>query len=126
MALIDDRLARHRHALAGGQLEATLQADADFHHSLLTLCGMKGVWPVVAHARDLHQRVRAIAVPELQSGQQALQDHMHIAQAIREGDADKATELMGQHLRHNESLTRKIASLHPDYFEEEPGADRLP
>jgi len=52
--LIDECLARHRQALARGQLEQTMQADADFHHSLLTLCGMEGVWPVVANARDLH------------------------------------------------------------------------
>jgi DNA-binding GntR family transcriptional regulator len=125
-ALIDHCLARHRCALAAGELENTMQADADFHHSLLTLCGMEGVWPVVAHARDLHQRVRAIAVPELQSGHQALQDHLQIVHALRSGDAAQATLMIGRHLQHNETLTRKIADLHPDYFEEEHDADRLP
>lgn len=126
LELIDECLARHRRALAAGQLEETMQADADFHHSLLTLCGMEGVWPVVAHTRDLHQRVRAIAVPELQSGHQALQDHLQIVHALRSGDAAQATLMMGRHLRHNETLTRKIADLHPDYFEEEHDAHRLP
>lgn len=126
LASIDVSLASHRQALAGGKLEETMQADADFHHNLLALCGMEGVWPIVAHARDLHQQVRAIAVPELQSGQQALQDHLQIADALRGGDAAQATTMMGRHLQHNETLTRKIADLHPDYFEEEPDADQLP
>ena len=118
---IDACLARHVQALETGPLENILQADADFHRTLLMLCGMGGVWSVVAHARDMHQRVRAIALPELQSGHQALQDHTQIAHALRQGDAAQATALMAQHLQHNETLTQKIAELHPEYFDDEAG-----
>jgi len=110
-------LARQEQALQDEDLEATMRADEDFHRGLLTLCGMEGVWPVVAQARDLHQRIRAIAVPELQSGLKALSDHRAILEALRAGDVERAVRCISEHVRHNEALTRRIAALHPDYFD---------
>ena len=118
---LEARIERQAAALQAQDLEATMRADEDFHRALLGLCGMDGVWPVVAQARDLHQRVRAIAVPELQSGQQALQDHRAIVAALRSQDVQRATGEMAAHLQHNEMLTQQISRLHPDYFE--PGSD---
>lgn len=101
-----------------------MAADARFHAGLLELCGLSGVWPVVAQARDLHQRVRAIAVPELRSGRQALADHRAIVKALRAGAAPAAADAVARHLAHNIELARRIAQHHPDYFEDDPDADR--
>ena len=121
-----DRCIEVQHeALHDGKLEAIMQADAQFHRSMLDLCGMGAVWPVVAQARDMHQRIRAIAVPELQSGQQALADHRAIVQALRKYDGEAAIAEMARHLRHNEVLVQKIADLHPEYFEGQANVDRI-
>lgn len=117
-------IAEQAVALRAGDLEATMAADARFHAGLLELCGLSGVWPVVAQARDLHQRVRAIAVPELRSGRQALADHRAIVKALRAGEAPAAVDAVARHLAHNTELARRIAQHHPDYFEDEPDADR--
>lgn len=122
---LDQCIDAQRQALQVQDLEAVMQADEAFHRSLLDLCGMAGVWPVVAQARDMHQRVRAIAVPELQSGEQALADHHAIVKALRLGDSSTAIQETGRHLHHNELLVRSIAALHPEYFEGEPDADRI-
>ena len=122
---LEQCIETQRKALEAQDLEAVMQADAAFHRSLLDLCGMAGVWSVVARARDMHQRVRAIAVPELQSGEQALADHRAIVQALRVGDGLAAIRETGSHLQHNELLVRKIAALHPEYFEGDPDADRI-
>lgn len=122
---LDACIALQSHALKEQQLEATLNADAQFHRTLLDLCGMGAVWPVVAQARDMHQRVRAIALPELQSGQQALSDHRAIVRALRKGDAQAAVAALALHLRHNEVLVQKIAQLHPEYFEGPADVDRI-
>lgn len=116
-------LQRHQHALAVKDLEATMRADEDFHRALLNLGGIEGVWPVVAHARDLHQRIRAMALPELQSGEKAVQDHSAILDALRNGETERAVQLVGAHVQHNEVLTRRIAALHPEYFEGATDAD---
>lgn len=119
-------LIRQQQALAKQDLEATMHADEAFHRTLLSLGGMPGVWPVVAQARDLHQRVRALAVPELQSGDKAVADHQAILEALRSGDAEAAVRLVGAHVQHNEALTRRIAALHPDYFDVEGDPDADP
>jgi DNA-binding GntR family transcriptional regulator len=106
---LQECLLRHEEALQSEDLEATLLADQDFHRGLLALCGMQ--------ARDLHQRVRAIAVPELQSGRKALNDHRAILSALQAGDVEAAVRCISEHVQHNNVLTRRIAALHPDYFE---------
>lgn len=121
---LDACIDRQAVALEAKDLDATMRADEDFHRTLLGLCGMDGVWPVVAQARDLHQRVRAIAVPELQSGQQALQDHRAIVAALRSQDVHRATQEMAAHLQHNDALTQQISQLHPDYFERDADVER--
>ena len=117
-------LARQTQALQNHDLEATLRADEDFHRELLELCGLGGVWPVVAQARDLHHRVRAIALPELRSGLKAISDHQAILDALRSGDPERAVSCVSEHVRHNEVLARDIAALHPDYFVGDLDADQ--
>lgn len=111
-----DCIKQQATALAAQDTEAMMRCDEAFHRALLGLCGMQGIWPIVAQARDMHQRVRAIALPELHSGGQALRDHRAILKALRLNDVELATREMGSHLHRNEILTGQIAALHPDYF----------
>jgi DNA-binding GntR family transcriptional regulator len=112
-------IAQQEDAMVLGDLDTQMRSDERFHQALLAQCGLQGVWPIVAQARDMHQRVRAIALPELDTGTQAVQDHRGIVEALRVHDVDAATQRMATHLRKNESLTVQIAALHPDYFERE-------
>jgi len=123
IAALEASMQRQAQALAAGDLEATMRADEDFHRSLLHSCGLDGVWPIVAQARDMHQRTRAIAVPELQSGEQAVADHHAIVAGLRERDPVAALQAMSRHLARNHTLTLRVAALHPDYFEPEPGEE---
>lgn len=122
---LDQCIQAQKVALNAQDLESIMQADATFHRTLLELSGMGAVWPIVAQARDMHQRVRAIAVPELLSGAQALKDHRAIVLALRRHDGALAIRKIESHLKHNAVLVQKIADRHPDYFEKDPHADRL-
>jgi DNA-binding GntR family transcriptional regulator len=122
LAALEASMQRQSQALAAGDLEATLRADEDFHRSLLHICALDGVWNIVAQARDMHQRTRAIAVPELQSGEQAVADHRAIVAGLRQRDPQAALQAMSRHLARNHMLTMRVAALHPDYFEEETAA----
>ena len=106
-------------AIARRDIAAALDADTRFHHALVVACGHRGVWRVVEEARDLHHRMRAIAVPELGSAAQAIRDHRAIAKALRDGDQARALDAMNAHLARNFALARTIARKHPDYFEGE-------
>jgi DNA-binding GntR family transcriptional regulator len=123
IAALEASIERQAQALAAGDLEATMRADEDFHRSLLHSCGLDGVWSIVAQARDMHQRTRAIAVPELQSGEQAVADHQAVVAGLRERDSQLALPAMSRHLARNHTLTLRVAALHPDYFEAEEGDD---
>ncbi|MFO1317242.1 MAG: GntR family transcriptional regulator [Burkholderiales bacterium] len=103
-------------AAAAGDVAAALVADSRFHRALVDACLLPGVWHVVAQARDLHHRIRAIAVPELGSARQAIADHRALVRAVRAGDVALAQARMAAHLARNLSLARTIATRHPDYF----------
>ncbi len=111
-AIVDEQAA----AAAEGDVAPTLAADSRFHRALVEASGLPGVWEVVAQARDLHHRIRAIAVPELSSARQAIADHRAIVRAVRGGDAAQAQARMAAHLTRNLALARTIAARHPDYF----------
>lgn len=120
---LDQCIQAQKTALNANDLEAIMLADANFHRTLLELSGMGAAWHIVAKARDIHQRVRAIAVPELHSGEQALKDHRAIVLALRQQDCTLVIRKIESHLKHNAVLVRKIAARYPDYFEREPHVD---
>jgi len=120
---LEASMERQTQALSAGDLEATMRADEDFHRTLLHSCALDGVWPIVAQARDMHQRTRAIAVPELQSGEQAVADHRAVVAGLRARDPAQALLAMSRHLQRNETLTMGVAALHPDYFDAQENDD---
>jgi len=103
-------------AVAARDTPAALDADTAFHRALVDAAGLPGVWDVVARARDLHHRLRAIAVPEENSAPRAIADHRAIVRALRAGDGEAAARRMAAHLARNLALARAIARRHPDYF----------
>lgn len=113
-------LRGHATLVKGNDTAAALEADTTFHRTLVEAGGLPGVWEVVARAREMHQRVRAIAVPELRSARRALAEHREVVKALRTGDADAAEQAMAAHLGRNLVLARELAALHPDYFETSP------
>ena len=115
-------VAEQAAAIGAGDIARALDADTRFHHALVAASGLEGVWSVVAEARDLHHRIRAIAVPELGSAAQAIRDHRAIVRAVRGGDAVRAARAMTKHLERNLALARTIAVRHPGYFDDPPPA----
>jgi DNA-binding GntR family transcriptional regulator len=103
-------------AIAEGDNAAAMDADARYHRALVEASGLPGVWDAVARARDLHHRIRAIAVPELGSARQAIADHRAIARALRAGNEALARQRMAAHVARNLDLARTIAVRHPGYF----------
>lgn len=111
-AIVDAQAA----AVAARDTPAALDADTAFHRALVEASGLPGVWDVVARARDLHHRLRAIAVPQTGSAPRAIADHRAIVRALRAGDGAAAGARMGAHLARNLALARAIARRSPDYF----------
>lgn len=113
----------HAAAVDAGDDAAGFAADERFHRALVEASGLPGVWDVVARAREMHQRIRAIAVPELGSARAAVAGHRAVVRALRSGRADAARAAMARHLARNQALAREIARRHPDYFADADPAD---
>jgi DNA-binding GntR family transcriptional regulator len=107
---------RHADAVDAGDVARGLDADTAFHRALVDASGLPGLWDVVARARELHHRIRAIAVPTLHTGAQAVADHRGIVSALKRGDPDRAERALAAHLARNVALARTIAVRHPGYF----------
>lgn len=111
---------RQGEAVDAGDVTAGLDADTEFHRTLVEASGLPDVWSVVERARELHHRIRAIAVPTLNSGPQAVADHRRVIAALRRGDAERADRALSLHLSRNVTLARTIAARHPAFFVPEP------
>jgi len=112
---------RHEDALVARDIERALQCDTEFHRVLVEASGLPGVWEVVAQAREMHQRIRAIAVPKLGTGKQAVADHRSIVSALQRSDSAAAERAVTRHLARNVALAREIALLQPSYFDKSGG-----
>jgi len=111
-----DTIFEQERAMHAGNIAETLRADESFHRQLFDYAGMPGIWPLILQVRDLHHRVRAIAVPELGSAKNAIIDHRSILAALRQGNGDAAERAMRKHLGRNLDLAKEVARLYPEYF----------
>ena len=112
-AIVDEQEA----AVDAGDVRAAMEADTRLHRALVEAAGLPGVWDVVSRAREMHQRIRAIAVPELGTARAAVGEHRRIVRALKAGHAATARSAMAAHVRRNLALAEEIARRHPDYFE---------
>ena len=122
VAALDEIVRQHARALQDGDVRRALDADTAFHRALVDANGLPGVWEVVERARELHHRIRAIAVPELRTGRRAVAEHRRVADAIRSGAQARAESALCAHLAQNVALAREIARRHPAYFVAAPAA----
>jgi DNA-binding GntR family transcriptional regulator len=118
LARLRSCLGEHRAAIDAGDHEATMAADDRFHWLLLCVAGRPGVWPIVRDVRDQLRRVRALALPRLRSGSDALAQHRRVVDALARGDVAGAVDLLRDHMSANGSVVARLAQLHPGYFTE--------
>ncbi len=115
---LQNLVTRQYAAVVRGDVEEGLRKDEDLHRSLIVLSGHPGAWEPVRQARAHMERVRRVAIPELQSNLKAAQQHQRIAAALVAGDtASLVAELQG-HIRLIEGFIDGIAQRYPQYFED--------
>ncbi len=107
---------QQRMALQQGDREGSLAADEDLHRKIMELSGHASAWEVVRQARTHLERLRRLANAELGGSEEALGYHEKIAQAIVDGDAKAAVQLLRSHIRQIEGFIGRIAELHAGYI----------
>lgn len=103
------------HYLASGENEKLWPLDNEFHHMLFAIAGKEQTHAMLSGFTIHFDRVRSmslIAVKELKT----VGDHRAIAQAVADGDAERAKRVMAEHLERFRVDERSLRERFPGYF----------
>lgn len=115
---LHELVRRQRAAVDRGDVEEGLRKDEDLHRGLILLSGHPGAWESVRQARAHMERVRRVAIPQLQSNTKAAEQHERIATALVAGNARELVAELQGHIRLIEGFVDGIAERFPQYFEQ--------
>lgn len=92
-------LTRGRAAAQGGDINAMVEADLDFHHAIYAAAGNPFIGQTAQpHWQHLRRAMGAVLAHQPQRAS-IWDEHQAIAQAIAQGDAEQAARLSEQHAR---------------------------
>jgi GntR family transcriptional regulator, rspAB operon transcriptional repressor len=115
-AQLQTLLETQQEASLRGDYASHLQADEDLHQCILELAGHPHAWPALRLARTGMNRVRHLAISAVGSHRIAINQHQLIVDAILQGNAAGARELMHEHIRSPLGFLDVIAQHHPQYI----------
>jgi len=110
-------LDKQREAVTAGQRHEFHLLDLAFHEILLDAIDLPRVKEIVAISRSALDRARQLLASPRRHAQ-TLEEHVHIFEAIRDGDPEAAAHAMHRHLDEVVAELRRFASERPDLFEE--------
>lgn len=98
VAELRELCARGEAAVEGDDVDAVVEANADFHAAVMRLAGNEVLTEL---ARQVDRRVRWYYTPVArQRGSQSWTEHRELIAAIAEGDGARATRVMREHTEH--------------------------
>ena len=107
-AAIDDMDA----AILAGDLDAWSDADDQFHKELVRLGGNGRVKAIVEMMSDQVRRARAVTLALRPLPTKSNNDHRQVFQAIKDGNAERASETHRAHRRHAKQLIVDVLEKH--------------
>lgn len=119
-ARLSDSLARQRRAARGKDAEAFFALDEEFHRLLAEGAGRPSAWRIVEDVKPQMDRVRFLSMPDATPMKVLIEQHMAIAEAVREGDPDAAEEAMRAHLNEILHSLPRLSEQHSGLFEDVP------
>lgn len=103
--------------------DQSFAVDNDFHRLICTIAGFPDIWQAVHSATGQLDRVRRIAIPRSGHFAEVEQEHRAIYEAIRAGVADRAHDLLRQHLNDIAAVVEYVFADQPGLIAQEPGFD---
>lgn len=117
MAPVQSTIRRQRAAHKAGALPGFHAADEDFHQTIAELAGHPNIWRVIRQEKAHVDRCRLLTLPQPQRRASVVAEHVIVATAIAEGDADAAEASMAAHLGRVIPSVEELVAAHPDFFE---------
>jgi DNA-binding GntR family transcriptional regulator len=108
--LLEDNMAAHKLAISRGRYAVAIQLDDVFHRSIAEICGMPMIWRAVDISKAQMDRGRYLAIPKPGYGEQTIEQHEAILDALKRQDAEGAAQAMESHLETSFRNTLEVAA----------------
>ena len=108
-------IARQRGMLDAQDFESFAETDQSLHRQLCEAAEVPDLWALIRSRSGHLDRLRRLHLPVPGKAQSILDDHARILAAIAEGDADRAQEVLRQHLSGTLAQADEIRARFPDY-----------
>lgn len=114
-ALLRERIAQQRRALAGRDYTAFIDADRAFHREMYEAAGLADLWPLIRQCSVHVDRLRRLHLPARGKAQEILRDHQAILAAITAGHPDEAQAAVRAHLAGTLTFVEAVRQRHPGW-----------
>jgi len=113
---LEKLLTEQQAAVTANERQLFHRLDDDFHRRICDISGHDYVWALIREQKAHMDRVRFLSLAS--GAQAALDDHVRIVSALREGDNDRAITRLTEHLGRIETILGRIRAENPNHFEE--------
>ena len=110
-------IAAQREAIADHDTEEFHRLDYEFHKLICTLAGHKMVFETIQQCKRKVDRLCVLSLGRASEAETLLADHETLAAAIGQGDANRAADVVRQHLGRLDDTVDAIHRAHSEYFE---------
>jgi DNA-binding GntR family transcriptional regulator len=108
--LLKDNVAAHRLAISQGRYATAIQLDDVFHRTIAEICGLPMIWRAVDISKAQMDRGRHLVIPKPGYGEQTIEQHEAIFEALKRHDAEGAAQAMERHLETSLRNTLEVAA----------------
>lgn len=106
---LEDNIAAHRLAITRGRYTTAIQLDDVFHRTIAEICGFPAIWRAVDISKAQMDRGRYMAIPKPGYGDQTIEQHTAILEALRRKDPEGSARAMENHLETSFRNTLEVA-----------------
>jgi len=103
-------MAAHRLAISRGRYATAIQLDDVFHRTIAEICGLPGIWRAVDISKAQMDRGRYLVIPKPGYGEQTIEQHGAILDALKRHDAEGAAQAMEHHIETSFRNTLEVAA----------------
>jgi GntR family transcriptional regulator, rspAB operon transcriptional repressor len=115
IALLRERIAQQKRALAARDFNAFIEADRAFHREMYEAAGLAELWPLIRQ-RSVHaDRLRRLHLPARGKAQDILRDHQAILEAIAARHPEAAQAALRAHLAGTLTFVEDVRQRHPGW-----------
>ncbi|KIC47247.1 hypothetical protein RA28_06190 [Ruegeria sp. ANG-S4] len=116
-SLLGENLEKQSAVVSRNEAEKFHQLDYDFHKLICDLSGNPLVFGTIQECKRKIDRLCVLSLGRESEADILVRDHIELAEALAEKNAEKATEAIRRHLGRIDKTIDEVHSKHAEYFE---------